>query len=126
MSSNPAVAEPEAQVPLRHARDEVYRCTMFGTRQAWKIPDALRGVKRSSDAFKSWYMAQRRVTSQSLAARGNIQACQNIKMIKDRQRLLMKRRRDHQRALAQQIALGENAAPWGALAALNEHEENLD
>ena len=116
MSSNPAVAEPAAQVPLRHARDEVYRCTMFGTRQAWKIPEALRGGPRSSDAFKSWYMAQRRVTSQSLAARGNIQACKSIKETKDRSRLrsrlYMKRCRDRQRVVAQRIALGRKAAPW--------------
>jgi hypothetical protein len=38
----------------------------------------------------------------------------------------MKRRRDYQRVVAQQIALGENAAPWGALAASLEHEENVD
>ena len=98
----------------------------FGTSQAWDLPDDLRGLPRSSGAFKAWYAAQYRLTRKSLAARGNIQACQKIKMMKDRQRLYMRRRRDHQRELAQQIALGENAAPWGALAALLKHEENLD
>ena len=124
MSSDPAVAAPAAQVPLRHAR-EVYRCTMFGTSQAWDIPDVLRGLRRNSGAFKAWYMAQFRLTRKSLAARGNIQACQHIKKTKDHSRLYMKRCRDAQRVLAQQIALGDNAAPWGALAAL-ENEENLD
>ena len=125
MSSDPAVAAPAAQVPLRHAR-EVYRCTMFGTSQAWDIPDVLRGLPRNSDEFKAWYMVQYRLTRKSLAARGNIKACKSIKETKESRRLYMKRLRDHQRVLAQQIALGENAAPWGAHAALNEHEENLD
>jgi hypothetical protein len=65
-------------------------------------------------------------TRKSLAARGNIQACKSIKATNDRRRLYMKRRRDYQRVVAQQIALGENAAPWGALAASLEHEENVD
>ena len=125
MSSDPAVAAPAAQVPLRHARN-VYRCTMFGASQAWDIPDALRGLRRNSGAFKAWYVAQFRATLKSLAARGNIQACKSIKNHKDRRRLYMKRCRDRQRKVAQLIALGENAAPWGALAALLEHEENLD
>ena len=124
MSSDPAVAAPAAQVPLRHAR-EVYRCTMFGTSQTWDIPDVLRGLRRNSGAFKAWYIAKVRLTRKSLAARGNIQACKSIKETKDRRRLYMKRRRDYQRVVAQQIALGENAAPWGALAASLEHEENL-
>ena len=110
MSSDPAVAAPAAQVPLRHAR-EVYRCTLFGTSQAWIIPDVLRGLPRNSDEFKAWYMVQYRLTRKSLAARGNIQACKSIKETKDRRRLYMKRRRDDQRVVAQQIALGENAAP---------------
>ena len=55
MSSDPAVAAPAAQVPLRHAR-EVYRCTLFGTSQAWDIPDALRGLQRTSVAFRAWYV----------------------------------------------------------------------
>ena len=125
MSSNPAVAAPAAQVPLRHAR-EGHRCTLFGTSQAWDIPDALRGFRRNSGEFRAWYMAQFRLTRKSLAARGNIQACQSIKKTKDHSRLYMKRLRAHQRELAQQIALGENAAPWGALAALKEDEENLN
>ena len=126
MSSDPAVAAPAAQVPLPHAR-EVYRCTIFGTSQAWDIPDVLRGLsQRNSGAFKAWYMAQWFLTRKSLAARGNIKACKSIKETKDSRRLYMKRLRDHQRVLAQQIALGENAAPWGALAALLAHEENLD
>ena len=125
MSSHPAVAAPAAQVPLHHART-VYRCTLFGTSQAWDIPDVLRGLRRNSGAFKAWYIAQFRLTRKSLAARGNIQACKSIKATKDRSRLYMKRRRDYQRVVAQQIALGENAAPWGALAASLEHEENVD
>ena len=125
MSAAPAVAAPAAQVPLRHAR-EVYRCTLFGTSQAWDIPDALRGMPKSNSAFKAWYMAQFRLTRQSLAARGNMQACKSIKKTKERSCRYMQRVRDHQRVVAQQIALGENAAPWGALAALLEHEENLD
>ena len=123
--SDPAVAVPAAQMPLRHAR-EIYQCTMFGTSQAWVIPANLRGSPRSSCEFKTWYMAQFRLTRKSLAARGNIHACQHIKKTKDRSRLYMKRCRDAQRVLAQQIALGDNAAPWGALAALSEHEEKLD
>ena len=125
MSSDPAVAAPAAQVPLRHAR-EVYRGTVFGTSQAWDIPDFLRGLPRKSGAFKAWYNAQVLLTRKSLAARGNIQACKSIKMSKERNRVYMKRCRDHQREVGQQIALGENAAPWGALAALLKHEENLD
>ena len=125
MSSDPAVAAPAAQVPLRHAR-EVYRCTVFGTSQAWDIPDVVRGVRRNSGAFKAWYNAQFLQTRKSLAARGNILASASIAKQKNYNRLHMKRCRDHQRVLAQQIALGENANPWGALAALLEHEENLD
>ena len=125
MSSDPAVAAPVAQVPLRHAR-EVYRCTVFGTAQAWDIPEVLRGLSRSSGAFKAWYVAQRRLTCKSLAARGNMQACRSIKKTKEQSCRYMKRVRDHQRVVAQQIALGENADPWGALDALLEHEENLD
>jgi len=125
MSAAPAVAAPAAQVPLRHAR-EVYRCTMFGTSQAWDIPDALRGMPKNSAAFKAWYIAQFRLTRKSLAARGNIQACKSIKKTKELSCRYMKRVRDHQRVMAQQIALGENAAPWGAFAALLKHEENLD
>jgi len=52
---DPAVAAPAAQVQLRHAR-EVYRCTLFGTSQAWDIPDALRGLQRTSVAFRAWYV----------------------------------------------------------------------
>ena len=125
MSAAPAVAAPAAQVPLRHAR-EVYRCTMFGNSQAWGIPDDLRGMPKNSASFKAWYMAQFRATRKSLAARGNMQACKSIKKTKEQSCRYMKRVRDHQRVLAQQIALGENAAPWGALAALLKHEENLD
>ena len=125
MSSNPAVAAPAAQVPLRHAR-EGHRCTLFGTSQAWDIPDDLRGLRRSSGAFRAWYNAQFYLTRKSLAARGNMEACRSIKVQKEKNRLYMKTRRYHQRVLAQQLALGENAAPWGALAALSEHEENLD
>ena len=125
MSSDPAVAAPAAQVPLRHVR-EVYHCTMFGTSQAWSIPDALRALPSTSGAFKAWYMTQRFETRKSLAARGNMEACRSIKVQKEKNRLYMKTRRYHQRVLAQQLALGENAAPWGALAALSEHEENLD
>ena len=125
MSSDPAVAAPAAQVPLRHAR-EVYRCTLFGTSQAWIIPDALRGLPRTSREFKAWYKAQWRLTRKSLAARGNARACKSIKEATDRDRLYRKRCRDHRRGVAQQIALWENAAPWGAHAALLEHEENLD
>ena len=129
MSSDPAVAAPAAQVPLRHAR-EVYRCTMFGTSQAWDIPDVLRGLRRNSRAFKAWWMAQFRLTRKSLAARGNIQACKSIKETKDRNRLYMKRRRDHQRVVARQIALWESAAlehclRLGPIAALLEQEEKL-
>ena len=109
MSSDPAVAAPAAQVPLRHAR-EVYRCTVFGTAQAWDIPEVLRGLSRSSGAFKAWYVAQRRLTCKSLAARGNIEACKAIKAQKDRNRLYMKRRKDNQRVVARQIALWEAAA----------------
>ena len=130
MSSDPAVAAPAAQVPLRHAR-EVYRCTMFGTSQAWDLPDDLRGLHRGSPAFKAWYMAQYRLTRKSLAARGNIEACKAIKAQKDRNRLYMKRRKDYQRVVARQMALWEAAAlehslRLGAVAALMEHEENLD
>ena len=105
---------------------EVYRCTLFGTQQAWDIPDVLRGGRRGSNAFKAWYMAQVRLTRKSLAARGNIQACKSIKKTKELSCRYMRRVRDHQRVMAQQIALGENADPWGALDALLEHEENLD
>ena len=125
MSADPAVAAPAAQVPLRHAR-EVYHCTLYGTSQAWSIPDALRALPSNSGAFKAWYNAQRVQTRKSLAARGNIEACKAIKAQKDRNRLYMKQWRNHQRVVVQQIALGDNAAPWGALAALSEHEENVD
>ena len=126
MSADPAVAEPAAQVPLRHAR-EVYRCTMFGTSQAWDIPDVLRGLSQlNSRAFKAWYMAQWQRTRKSLAARGNVEACKSIKEAKESSRLCMKRRREHQRVMAQQMALWENRGPKGAVAALMEHEENLD
>ena len=125
MSSDPAVAAPAEQVPLRHAR-KVHRCTICGASQAWDIPDALRGLRRNSGAFKAWYNAQRVQTRKSLAARGNIEACKAIKAQKDRNRLYMKQWRNHQRVVVQQIALGDNAAPWGALAALSEHEENVD
>ena len=124
MSSDLAVAAPAAQVPMRPAC-EVYRCTLFGTKQAWEIPDGLRGLPRNSGAFKAWYMVQFRQTRKSLAARGNIQACKSIKGKNECSRLYMKRCRDHQRVLAQ-LALAENAAPWGALAALLEHVENVD
>ena len=130
MSSDPAVAAPAAQVPLRHAR-EVYRCTMFGTSQAWDLPDDLRGLHQGIPAFKAWYNAQYRLTRKSLAARGNIEACKAIKAQKDRNRLYMKRRKDYQRVVARQMALWEAAAlehslRLGAVAALMEHEENLD
>ena len=130
MSSHPAVAAPAAQVPLHHTR-KVYRCTLFGTSQAWDIPDVLRGLRRNSGAFKAWYIAQFRLTRKSLAARGNIQACKSIKETKDRNRLYVKRRRDYQRVVARQIALWEAAAlehslRLRAVAALMEHEENLD
>ena len=125
MSSDPAVAAPAAQVPLRHAR-EVYRCTVFGTSQAWDIPDVVRGVRRNSGAFKAWYNAQFRLTRKSLAARGNIQACKSIKRTKDQSRLYMKRSRDHQRKVAQQIALEEHAPDCGAIAVVLAHEDNLD
>ena len=62
MSSDPAVAAPAAQVPLRHAR-EGHRCTLFGTSQAWDIPDVLRGLHRESRAFKAWRMAQLRLST---------------------------------------------------------------
>ena len=125
MDSDPAVAAPAAQVPLGHAR-EVYRCTMFGTSQTWDIPDVLRGLRRNNAAFKAWKMGKYRVTRKALASRGNMQACTSIKETKDRRRLYMKRRRDSQRVVAQQIALRKNAAPWGALAASVEHEQNVD
>jgi len=125
MSSDPAVAAPAAQVPLRHVR-EVYHCTMFGTSQAWVIPDALRGFRRNSGEFKAWYQAQFRLTRKSLAARGNIHACQDIKKTKDRNRLYMKQCRNHQRAVAQQIALWGNAGPCGELVASLDHGENVD
>jgi len=130
MSSDPAVAAPAAQVPLRHAR-EVYRCTMFGASQAWDIPDVLRGLSQlNSRAFKAWYMAQWKRTRKSLAARGNEGALKSIKEAKEIRRLwnrqYMKRRREHQRVMAQQMALWENRGPRGAVAALMEHEENLD
>ena len=99
---------------------------MFGTSQAWVLPDDLQGLPRSSGAFKAWYNAQFRLTRKSLAARGNIQACKSIKKTKEDQRLYQKRWRDRQREFAQLVALGENAVEWGALAALLEHEENLD
>ena len=134
MSAAPAVAAPDRRTEfgatdgrraLRHAR-EVHRCTMFGTSQAWDIPDALRGMPKNSAAFKAWYMTQYRATRKSLAARGNIQACKSIKKTKELSCRYMRRVRDHQRVMAQQIALGENADPWGACAALLRHEENLD
>ena len=125
MSPDPAVAAPAAQVPLRHAR-EVYRCTLFGTSQAWDIPDALRGLRRSSGAFRAWYMVQFRLTRKSLAARGNMQACKSIKAQNDRHIWYMKRRRAHQRAVAQQIALWGNAGPCGELVASLDHGENVD
>ena len=76
-------------------------------------------------------MAQYRLTRKSLAARGNIEACKAIKAQKDRNRLYMKRRKDYQRVVARQMALWEAAAlehslRLGAVAALMEHEENLD
>ena len=114
---------PKKEISI--SQEPVYRCTMFGTSQTWDIPDGLRGLRRNSGAFKAWYIAKVRLTRKSLAARGNIQACKSIKETKDRRRLYMKRRRDYQRVVAQHIALGENAAPWGALAASLEHEENL-
>ena len=104
MSSDPAVAAPAAQVPLRHAR-EVYRCTLFGTSQAWVIPDVLQGLGRNDRAFKAWLVAQFRLTRKSLAARGNMDACKSIKEAKDRNCLYVKRRRDHQRVMAQQIVV---------------------
>ena len=62
-NSDPAVAAParatdetfDPAVAVRHAR-EVYRCTLFGTSQAWDIPDALRGLQRTSVAFRAWYV----------------------------------------------------------------------
>ena len=125
MSSDPAVAAPAAQVPLRHAR-EVYRCTMFGTSQAWDIPDVLQGVGRNDRPFKKWYTAQRRMTLKSLAASGNAEAAKSIKETKEWNRQYMKMCRDQQRVMAQQMALWENRGPKGAVAALMEHEENLD
>ena len=125
MSSDPAVAAPAAQVPLRHAR-EVYRCTVFGTSQAWDIPDVVRGVRRNSGAFKAWYNAQFLQTRKSLVARGNILASASIAKQKNYNRLYMKRSRDHQRKVAQQIALEEHAPDCGAIAVVLAHEDNLD
>ena len=125
MSSDPAVAAPAAQVPLRHARD-VYRCTLFGTSQAWDIPDALRGLSQSNCTFKEWYKAQFLLTRKSLAARGNILASASIAKQKNYNRLYMKRSRDHQRKVAQQIALEEHAPDCGAIAVVLAHEDNLD
>ena len=99
---------------------EVYRCTLFGTQQAWDIPDVLRGGRRGSNAFKAWYMAQVRLTRKSLAARGNIEACKAIRETKHRSRLYMKWYRDHQRRIQQVVAQQRELAP------LLEHEENVD
>ena len=124
MSAKPAVADPAA-VP---APQVFHHCTVFGTRTKWEIPADLVGLPKSSRAFKRWYTSKYRHVRQALAARGNAKACMAIKKDKEENRLCMKRTRDYRRVLAQQIALGENADPWGALAALEQAhaEENLD
>ena len=97
-----------------------HHCTIFGTPTKWAIPADLVGVPKSSGAFKRWYISNFRSVRQALAARGNVKACVAIKKNKDRQRLYYKRYMVYGRVLAQQIALGENADPWGALAALEQ------
>ena len=123
MSAKPAVADPAA-VP---APQVFHHCTIFDTPTKWAIPADLVGVPKSSGAFKRWYISKYRHVRQALAARGNVKACVAIKKEKDRQCLWHKRKRDYRRVLAQQI-VGENANPWGALAALEQAhaEENLD
>ena len=116
MSAKPAVADPAA-VP---APQVFHHCIIYGTRTKWEIPADLVGVPKRSGAFKRWYMSNSRSVRQALAARGNVKACMAIKKDKERDRLRMKRDRDYRRVLAQQIALGENADPWGALAALEQ------
>jgi hypothetical protein len=116
MSAKPAVADPAA-VP---APQVFHHCIIFGTPTKWAIPADLVGVPKSSGAFRRWYISNYLLARQSLAARGNVKACMSIKKHKDRDRLRMKRERDYRRVLAQQIALGENADPWGALAALEQ------
>ena len=116
MSAKPAVADPAA-VP---APQVFHHCTIFGTPTKWEIPAGLVGVPKSSGAFKRWYASKYCLARQALAARGNVKACISIKNNKDRTRLCMKRARDYRRVLAQQRALGENADPWGALAALEQ------
>ena len=124
MSAKPAVADPAA-VP---APQVFHHCTVFGTRTSWAIPADLVGVPKSSTPFRSWHQSKYRHVRQALAARGNVKACMAIKKEKEGNRLWMKRNRDYRRVLEQQIALGENADPWGALAALEQAhaEENLD
>ena len=104
-----------------------HHCTIFGTPTKWEIPADLVGLPKSSRAFKRWYTSKYRHVRQALAARGNAKACMAIKKDKEVNRLCMKRTRDYRRVLAQQI-VGENANPWGALAALEQAhaEENLD
>jgi hypothetical protein len=123
MSAKPAFADPAA-VPAPQA---FHHCTIFGTRTKWEIPADLVGLPKSSGAFKRWYISNFRSVRQALAARGNVKACMAIKKDKEVNRLRMKRDRDYRRGLAQQI-VGENANPWGALAALEQAhaEENLD
>ena len=124
MSAKPAFADPAA-VPAPQA---FHHCTIFGTRTKWEIPADLVGLPKSSGAFKRWHLAKYRLARQALAARGNVKACMSIKQEKDCRRVWNKRYMDYRRVLAQQIALGENANPWGALAALEQAhaEENLD
>ena len=116
MSAKPAVADPAA-VP---APQVFHHCTIFGTPTKWAIPADLVGVPKSSGAFKRWYISKYRLVRQSLAARGNVKACMSINKEEDRKRLWNNRDRDYRRVLAQQVALGENADPWGALAALEQ------
>jgi len=119
MSAKPAVADPAA-VPAPQVRQVFHHCTIFGTPTKWAIPADLVGVPKSSGAFRRWYKSNSRSVRQALAARGNVKACMAIKKDKDRNRLWIKRTRNNRRVLAQQIALGENADPWGALAALEQ------
>ena len=66
-----------------------------------------------------WTMSRR-----NLAGRGNIKACLSIKKNNERIHIWHARQQTYRRALAQEIARGENANPWGALR--NLAEEDLD
>ena len=109
---------------MEPAVTDVHKCRMFGTTEIWTIPVELRDVPKSSSAYRLWYKNMWNMTRRNLAGRGNIKACLSIKKNNERIHIWHARQQNYRRALAQEIARGENANPWGALR--NLAEENLD